>query len=106
MTLGAHEIPVLIQLHPAQRVVVLDLLVGIEVNPALASRRPRPAVLCEREGLDAPVGRFDEVPLQRVGAERVLHLERGGEAVRAVGLNVELVVVAIAARLQSILGEF
>src|SRR5262249_32794404 len=34
---GAHEIPVLVQLGPMQDVVVLDLFVRIEVEPALAA---------------------------------------------------------------------
>ena len=36
MAIRAHVIPVLIQLGPMQRVVVLDLLVRVEVKPALA----------------------------------------------------------------------
>src|SRR6185369_4313247 len=37
VALGAHEIPVLVQLGPMQDVVVADLLIGIEVEPALAA---------------------------------------------------------------------
>src|SRR5882757_11160536 len=37
VALGTHEIPVLVQLCPVQDIIVLDLLVGIEVKPALAA---------------------------------------------------------------------
>jgi len=37
MALGAHEIPVLIELGPVQNVIVLDVLFGIEMKPALAA---------------------------------------------------------------------
>src|SRR5262249_13184876 len=36
VALGAHEVPVLVQPGPMQDVVVLDLFVGIEMEPALA----------------------------------------------------------------------
>ena len=35
MTLGAHEVPVLIKLRPMQNVVVPDIFTGIEMKPAL-----------------------------------------------------------------------
>ena len=37
MTFGAHEVPVLVQLGPMQGVVMADILVGIEMEPALAA---------------------------------------------------------------------
>src|SRR5438874_6232865 len=37
MAFGAHEIPVLVQLCPMQDIIVLDLIIGIEVKPALAA---------------------------------------------------------------------
>ena len=37
VALGAHEIPVLIELGPVQDIVVPDLLVAIEMKPALAT---------------------------------------------------------------------
>ena len=48
MALGAHEIPVLVQLGPMQEIVVLDLLVRVEMEPALAALLFRPAVPCDR----------------------------------------------------------
>src|SRR5262249_32614520 len=44
VALGAHEIPVLVQLRPMQDVVVLDLLIRIEMEPALAALILGPSV--------------------------------------------------------------
>src|SRR5262249_40099521 len=44
VTLRAHEVPVLIELGPVQDIVVLDLLVRVEMEPALAAVILRPAV--------------------------------------------------------------
>ena len=76
MALRAHEIPVLVQPGPVQHVVVLDLLVRIEMEPALAALVLRPAVPGERQRLQAAVGKLDQILLQRIDAERVLDLER------------------------------
>src|SRR5262249_35865436 len=51
MALRAHEIPVLIQLGPMQDVVVLDLLVRVEMEPALAALLLGPAVPGDRQRL-------------------------------------------------------
>jgi hypothetical protein len=87
MALRAHEIPILVQLGPVQDVVVLDVLVRIEMKPALAAVALRAAVPGDREGLQAAVGKFDEILLQRLDAEGVFHLERGELAVGPVGLD-------------------
>ena len=105
MALGAHEIPVLIQLGPMQDIVVLDLFVRIEVKPALAALFLRPAVPCDRQRLNSAVGKFDQVLLQRIDAERVFHLERGELAVRPVGLDEELAVLAKEARFHAVIVE-
>lgn len=44
MTIGAHEIPVLRTLRPMQFVPMIDLVVRVEVKPALAPLLRRPAV--------------------------------------------------------------
>ena len=92
VALGAHEVPVLVELRPVQDVVVADLLVRIEVEPALAALVLRPAVPGDRERLQPAVGKFDQILLQRIEAERVFDLERGELAVRPVGLDEELAV--------------
>ena len=94
MAFGAHEIPILVQLGPVQDIVVLDLLVRVEMEPALAAFVLRPAVPGKRESLQAAVGKLDEVLLQRIDAERVLDLEGAELAVRAVGLDDEFSVLA------------
>jgi hypothetical protein len=98
VALGAHEIPVLVQLGPMQDVVVFDLLVRIEMEPALAALLLRAAVPGDRERLQPAVREFDEILLQRIDAEGVLHLERGELAVRSVGLGEKFSVLAEEAR--------
>src|SRR5262249_1628144 len=71
MALGAHEVPVLIQSRPMQHVVVLDLLVRVEMEPALAALLFRARVPGDRERLQAAVGKFDEILLQRIDPEGV-----------------------------------
>jgi hypothetical protein len=55
MAFGAHEIPVLIELGPMQNVIVLDLLSGVEMNPALPAFILRPGIPRDGQGLDASV---------------------------------------------------
>src|SRR5262245_26476337 len=87
VALRAHEIPVLVQLGPVQDVVVPDLLVGIEVEPALAALVLRAAVPGERQRLQAAVGKLDEILLQGIDTEGVFHVEGGERAVRTIGLD-------------------
>ena len=101
VALGAHEIPVLVQLRPVQEVAGADLLVGIEVEPALAALVLRAAVPGERERLQAAVGKLDEILLQRIDAEGVLDLEGGELAVGPVGLDQEFSVLAEEARVDA-----
>src|SRR5262245_27970662 len=48
MALRAHEVPILVELRPMQKVVVANLLVGIEMKPALTTLVPRSTVPGER----------------------------------------------------------
>ncbi len=105
MTLGAHEIPVLVQLGPVQEIVVLDLFVGVEMEPALAALVLRPRVPGERQRLQPAVREFDEILLQGIDAESVFHLEGGELAVGPVGLDQELAVLAEEARMHSVIVE-
>ena len=101
VALGAHEVPILIELGPMQDVVVADLFMRIEMEPALPALVLRARIPGERQRLDAPVGKLDEILLQGIEAEGVFHLEGGELAVRAVGLDHELVAVAEEARVHA-----
>src|SRR6516165_7672649 len=105
VALRAHEIPVLVQLGPMQDVVVLDLLVRVEVEPALAALRFRAAIPGDRERLQAAVREFDQVLLQRIDAEGVFHLERGELAVGSVGLDEEFPLLAEEAGVHAVIVE-
>src|SRR3954447_5770147 len=94
VALGAHEVPVLVQLGPMQDIVVADLLMGIEVEPALAAVVLRSAVPGDRQRLQAAVRERDQVLLQRLDAEGVFHLERGELSIGSVGLDEEPAVLA------------
>ena len=95
----AHEIPVLVQPGPVQHVVVLDLLVRIEMKPALAALLLRPAVPGERQRLQAAVGKLDQILLQWLDAERVLDFKRRQPAVGPIGLDEKLPILAEEARI-------
>ena len=71
-----------------------DLLIGIEVEPALAAVVLRTAVPGDRQGLQAAVRERDQVLLQRIDAEGVFHLERGELAIGPVRLDEEPAVLA------------
>src|SRR5262245_49170703 len=98
MAFGTHEIPILVQLGPVQEIVVTDLLIRIEVKPALTTPILGSAVPSERQGLQATVWKFDQVLLQRIDAEGVFHLERCKFAIRAVGFDQKRPIVAEKAR--------
>ena len=103
VALRAHEIPVLVQLGPVQHVVVLDLLARIEMEPALPALLLRPGVPGDRERLQPAVGKFDEILLQRIDAEGVLYFKRGELAVRPIGLDKKLAVLAEEAGMHTIM---
>ena len=105
MALGAHEVPVLVELGPVQDVVVTDLLVGIEVEPALTACLLRSAIPRDRQGLQSAIGEFDQVLLKRIEPECVLDLESGELAVGAVGLDQKFVVLAKEARAHTVVVE-
>src|SRR6516225_10229634 len=102
MTLGAHEIPVLVEPGPVQHVVVLDLLIRIEMKPALAALILGPAVPGDRKRLDAAIRELDQVLLEGIDAKGVLHLEGRKLAVGAAGLDEEFVVLLEKARVNAV----
>jgi len=105
MALRAHEIPVLIEPGPVQRVVVLDLLVGIKMKPALPALVFWPGVPGNGQRLQPLVWKFDQILLQRSNAEGVFDLEARELAIRPVGLNEEFSVVTEEARANTVVIE-
>ncbi len=95
VTLGAHEIPVLVELRPMQNVGVADRLARIEMEPALTALLLRPAVPRDGERLNPPVRKRDQILLQRIEAEGVFDLVFRKLAVRAVRLDIEFSVPLI-----------
>ena len=65
VALGALQVPVLVQASPVQRVLGVDLLLGVEVEPALPARGLGPAVPGDGERLQPATGKRDQVLLQR-----------------------------------------
>ena len=84
---------------------MLDLFIGIEMEPALTAFIFRSAVPGERKRLQAAIGKFHEILLQGIEAERVLHLKRGKFAVGAIGLHEELAVLAEKAGMHPVVVE-
>ena len=94
VALRAHVVPVLVQPGPMQDIGMADILAGIEVEPALAARRPRAAVPGDRQRLQPAVGELHQVLLQGIDAEGVFDLEGGEPSVRAIGLDQEFSILA------------
>ncbi len=86
--------PGLVDPGPVQRLARPELLAGVEVEPALPARLLRPRVPGDPQRLHSPVGKGDQVLLQRVDAEDEGDLEVGEPAVRAVGVDEEPAVAA------------
>ena len=84
-----------------QDVVVADLLMRIEMEPALPPLALWARIPGKRQRLNAPVGKLDEILLQGIEAEGVFDLEGCELAVRAVGLDHELVAIAEEARVHA-----
>jgi hypothetical protein len=85
VALGAHEVPGLVDPGPMQRIAGFELLVGVEMEPALPALILGPRVPGDAERLHPAVGKGDQVLLQRVDAEGVADLEVVELAVRPVG---------------------
>ena len=94
VALGAHEIPVLVQLRPMQNIIMADFLIGIEVEPALATLVFCTAIPGDRQGLQPSVRERNQVLLQRIDAKSVFDLECGELAVRSVRLDKEAAILA------------
>ena len=90
VALGAHEVPVLVGARPVQRVAEGNLLLRVEVEPALPSLLRRPGVPADVQRLVPPAGERDEVLLQRIDAEGVGDRVFVELSVGAVGSNEEL----------------
>ena len=92
MALGALKVPGLVDAGPVQRIARLQVLIGVEMEPALAALFLRPRVPGDAQRLHPSVGKGDQVLLQRGDAEDVADLEIGEFAVRSVGVDEELAV--------------
>ena len=87
MALGAHEVPVLERPGPVQGILVVDLLLRVEVIPALAALAGRARVPRDAQRLEAAPGKLQEVLLQGIDAEGVGDPVLLQRAVRPVGAD-------------------
>ena len=91
VAIGTLVIPGLVAPGPVQRVVGLEVLAGIEMEPALAALLFRAAVPGNAERLIPPPGESDKVLLQRIDPEGVDDLVVVERAVGTLGIDHELV---------------
>ena len=75
MALRAHEVPILLPAGPVQRVTMVDLLVGIEMEPALPALGLGACIPGNRERLKPPARQFDQILLPGRDPEGELDLE-------------------------------
>ena len=92
VTVGAHDVPVLRATRPVQFVAMIERLLRVLTEPALATLGLGARVPSDRHGLQAAARQCHKVLLLRLDAEGVLHLEIGEPSVRAVRADDELAV--------------
>jgi hypothetical protein len=63
VAIGALVVPGLVAPGPVQRVARFELLVGVEMEPALAALLFRPAVPGDAQRLQPPAGKRDQILL-------------------------------------------
>lgn len=71
VTFGAHIIPVLVGTRPVSDIVVRDILIRVEVNPALTSFLERPTVPANTQHLITSARKFDQILLEGSDTERL-----------------------------------
>ena len=86
-----------------QNVVVLDLLIGVEMNPALPPFILRSGIPRDGQSLDASVRKFDQILLKRVDAESVFYLKDGELPVGPIGFDKKFSVLAEKARAYAVI---
>ena len=74
VTIGAHVVPVEVLSRPVEKVVGGDFLVGVEVIPALSAFFGRPRIPADLERLVASAFEGDQILLQGIVTEGVVHL--------------------------------
>src|SRR5262249_1278317 len=94
MAIRAHEVPVLIDTRPVERVAVGNPGARIEEEPSLATLRTRTAVPGNSEHLQAPAWHPDKVLLKRRDSEGVVDFEIVQGAVWSVGADHEFATAA------------
>jgi hypothetical protein len=94
MGVGALVVPGLVAAGPVQWVAGLELLTGIELEPALTTLVFGPAVPGDPERLQPAAGKGDQVLLQRIDPERIGDRIVVQRAIRAVCADHELVAIA------------
>ena len=98
VTLGAHVIPVLLQLGPVQLIARADVLVRVQVHPALAALRARTGIPGDRQRLQPTIRKGHQILLQRIDPEGVADFKVLLAPIRTVSADEELVVPAVEAR--------
>ena len=89
VAIGAHEVPVLRALRPVQLVTMVDALIGVLPEPALAAPLLGSRIPGQGQRLQAPARQLDKVLLHRIDTEGVLHLEVRQPSVGPVGAHDE-----------------
>src|ERR1019366_5804253 len=105
MAVGAHVVPRLVSSRPMQRIGVRQLLIGVEVEPALAVVLLAPRIPRHNKALYSTVGEGNQVLLQGRDPERIRKLKVLQFAVGAVGADVELAVFLEEAGRYAVFGE-
>ena len=87
MAVRAHVVPILVDAGPVDRFAGPRRVVPVHVKPALPACLRRAGIPGDPVGLQAAVRHFEQILLQRIGAEGVRHLVRGHRPIGASDLQ-------------------
>ena len=102
---GAAGVPVLVGAGPVQRVLVIDLLVRVQVIPALPALGGGARIPGDTQGLQPTAGQRQQVLLQRIYTEHIGDFEVLQLAILAVRVDHEFVTLAKEACGDAVVGK-
>src|SRR5260370_37293974 len=105
MAVGAHEVPGVIGPGPRQGVDMSDLLLRIQMEPALPASAARTAVPGDAERLQTAAGKADQVLLKRRDSESVSDPVVMQRAVGSVGTGKKVAAAAKKTRRYAVVAE-
>jgi len=93
MAIGTLAVPVVGEPLPMERIIVIDVLVRLKINPSLPTVLPWPRIPRHGQRLHASPRAFHEILLKRIDAKRVGHTHALLGTIRLLQLDDEILTV-------------